>query len=107
MSNEQTERDKILQKIQKCMRLSKSSEPHEAAAAMRQAQKLMQAYQVSDSELMGLEVKSILVITPAPAMRKCPVGFANLVSIVQIAFGVDAVMESAYVSGKPRPTRTL
>lgn len=97
-----TDREKILTKIQKCLRLSKSSEPHEAAAAMRQAQKLMQQYQVTDSELLGLEVKSVLVITPAPAMRKCPLGFAHLVSIIQTAFGVNAVMEHAYVSGKPR-----
>lgn len=97
-----TDREKILTKIQKCLRLSKSSEPHEAAAALRQAQAMMRQHSVSDEELMGIEVKNVLVITPAPAMKKCPLGFAHLVSIIQTAFGVDAVMERAYVAGKPR-----
>ena len=34
-----TDKDAILGKIRKCLRLSKSSNEHEAAAALRQAQK--------------------------------------------------------------------
>ena len=33
--------EKILEKIKKCLRLAKSSNENEAAAAMRQAQKLL------------------------------------------------------------------
>lgn len=37
-----TERDKIIAKVKKCLALAKSSNEHEAATALRQAQKLMQ-----------------------------------------------------------------
>src|SRR3546814_513266 len=42
--NEQRER--IIAKIKKCLALSASPEPAEAAAAMRQAQKLMEKYNI-------------------------------------------------------------
>lgn len=35
---------RILERIKKCLALSQSSEPHEAAAALRQAQKLMEMH---------------------------------------------------------------
>lgn len=41
-----------IDKIRKCMALSTSAEPHEAAAALRQAQKLMEQFQVDHSELL-------------------------------------------------------
>lgn len=43
--------DKILGKIKKCLALSQSSEPHEAASAMRQAQKLMEMHGVTQADL--------------------------------------------------------
>jgi hypothetical protein len=43
--------EKILSKIKKCLALSQSSEPHEAAAAMRQAQKLMELHGVSQADI--------------------------------------------------------
>ncbi len=51
-----TPRKKILDKIKKCMALSKSCEQHEAAAALRQAQKLMEAHGVSDVEMLAAGV---------------------------------------------------
>lgn len=47
---------KILEKIRKCLALSKSPEPHEAAAALRQAQKLMEAYGVSAEDTVVAEL---------------------------------------------------
>lgn len=41
-----------IEKIRKCLALSKSAEPHEAAAAMRQAQKLMQEFGIEHPELI-------------------------------------------------------
>lgn len=52
-----TEREKILAKIKKCLALSKSSNEHEAAAALRQAQKLMDAYNISDLDIAAAEVE--------------------------------------------------
>lgn len=43
--------DDILRKIKKCLALSESSEPHEAEAALRQAQKLMEAHGISQVDL--------------------------------------------------------
>lgn len=40
---------RIIERIKKCLRLAKSSEPHEAAAALRQAQKLMSAHGVDET----------------------------------------------------------
>lgn len=47
------DRDTAISKIKKCMALGKSANPHEAAAAMRQAQKLMAEHGLSaaDAEL--------------------------------------------------------
>lgn len=42
---------KVIDKICKCLRLSESGNPNEAALALRQAQRLMTAYGISESEL--------------------------------------------------------
>lgn len=47
------DRDKIIDKIKKCLALSASSNEHEAAAALRQARKLMEAHSVSDAEMLA------------------------------------------------------
>jgi hypothetical protein len=45
--------DRVLDKIRKCLALSKSSNEHEAAAALRQAQKLMELHNVSEVGLVA------------------------------------------------------
>lgn len=47
---------KILDRIRKCLALSRSSNEHEAAAALRQARKLMEAHALSESDILALEV---------------------------------------------------
>lgn len=49
-------RDDILGKIKKCMALANSGSEHEAAAALRQAQKLMELHQVSQTEMLAAGV---------------------------------------------------
>lgn len=44
-------KDEALQKIKKCLALASSPNAHEAAAAMRQAQKLMQLFDVSEQDI--------------------------------------------------------
>jgi len=63
-------RDDILAKIRKCMDLAKSGGEHEAAAALRQAQRLMEMHQVSSAEMLAAGVgesraKSGAVARPA------------------------------------------
>jgi hypothetical protein len=79
---------KILGKIKKCLALSQSSEPHEAAAALRQAQKLMEAHGVDESGLVLAdvcedEVKSLMTVS-----RIDPNELA-LVKMVAEAFGCE------------------
>lgn len=44
-------KDRILEKIQKCFALSKSSNPNESALALRQAHKLLEKYNLTMSEV--------------------------------------------------------
>ena len=50
-------RDAALRKILACLRLSKSSNPNEAAAALRQAQALMQKYSLTADDAEALEIR--------------------------------------------------
>lgn len=49
-------KSEIIAKIQKCLALSKSSNAYEAAAALRQARKLMEAHGISDPDILAAEV---------------------------------------------------
>lgn len=49
MSSE--ERQRMIEKVRKCLALSKSANENEAAAALRQAQKLMQAYAITETDV--------------------------------------------------------
>lgn len=50
-------RDEALQKIKKCLALAASPEAHEAAAAMRQAQKLMEQFGLSAEDVSLADVE--------------------------------------------------
>ncbi len=50
---------KALEKIKKCLRLAASSNPHEAAAAMRQARALMEKHQVGEADVLMADVLEI------------------------------------------------
>lgn len=88
------DRAKLLSKIEKCLRLSKSSEPHEAAAALRQAQKMMEAHGVTEVELGAVGYANEAVSVPIQVNKKLPAALAALVALVKRAFGVEAVVES-------------
>lgn len=87
---------KLLQRLRKCMALSASSEPHEAAAAMRQAQALMRELDLTEADLLGLgvEVVSRVVKTrEGYSGKKSPDTLRQVVGLMQRAFGVDAIYE--------------
>jgi hypothetical protein len=83
------EREKLLSKIKKCLALSTSPEPHEAAAAMRQAQKLMEKLGVTAEEVEAPDISE--------AMVKTREGYGNcrymnmLTKVIIDAFAVDVV----------------
>jgi hypothetical protein len=83
------QRAKLLDKIKKCLALSSSPEPHEAAVAMRQAQKLMAALGVTAEEVEAPSVVEAEVKT-REGYGACRY-MNHLVSLVEDAFGVEVV----------------
>jgi hypothetical protein len=79
-------RDQALAKIKKCLALAKSTNPHEAAAAMRQAQKLMAEYSVSDHDMSLIDVNEVRAKAVSSAANSWEV---RLVKLVCDAFGCE------------------
>ncbi len=79
---------KVIEKIKKCLALSKSSNEHEAAAALRQAQKLMEKHKISDMDIELAEVEGR--ISPVGNTKKQPMYVHYLLSIIEKAFGVKS-----------------
>lgn len=75
---------KILDKILKCLALSKSANEHEAAAALRQAKKMMEQHSINDAQLLAAGVTETFI--KAGANRKPPQWESILVTIVAQAF---------------------
>ncbi|AJF00058.1 DUF2786 domain-containing protein [Pandoraea apista] len=83
------ERNTAIDKIKKCLALGKSNNPHEAASAMRQAQKMMAAYGVSDDELLAAGVTEYWEKSGA---NRTPARYeAALARMIAKAFGCDLV----------------
>lgn len=77
-------RDDAIAKIKKCLALGKSANEHEAAAAMRQAQKLMQQHELDhvDIELADVSESSCKAASNAVVLWQ-----SNLAHLVASAFG--------------------
>lgn len=88
------DRNKVLDKIQKCMALSKSPNEHEAAAAMRQAQKLMERHGVTETELGVIGYAAEVVHCSIQAGKKIPHTLQSVTALMMRAFGVYAVYGS-------------
>lgn len=78
---------KVLDKIKKCLRLAQSSNANEAAAAMRQAQKLMEIHGVTADDVAISDVDSH--IATAGAGKTPPSHVAMLANMVAGAFGAE------------------
>lgn len=78
---------KILARIRKCLALARSSEPHEAAAALRQAQKLMELHGISHDDARLSDVRE----NPTDCGRKNrtpPAWLTMIANSVAQCFGV-------------------
>lgn len=89
-----TELKKVLIKIKKCLALSQSPEPEEAAAALRQAQKLMEKYNVSQADVGLAEIRDVEVKSVASVSRM-KVWELHLLNIVAKAFGCEVLWRGA------------
>jgi hypothetical protein len=81
------DRTKVLDKIKKCLALGKSPNEHEASAALRQAQKLMAAHDISERELGAIGYASESVKTSIQCTNVVPVTLSAIAHLVNRAFG--------------------
>lgn len=87
------DRETALRKIQKCLNLSKSPEPLEAARAMAQAQKLMEQFNVDHPELLAVGV--LEAESPSRATKSPPAYETQLAHVIASSLGCNML----YVSG--------
>lgn len=73
-------RDQALSKIKKCLALGKSSNPHEAAAAMRQAQKLMAEHMITSDDVALADVNMKACSTRTNSGPRWEVALASLIA---------------------------
>lgn len=83
------DKETALEKIKKCLNLARSGNEHEAAAALRQAQKLMEAHRVSETEVSAMGVSESLA--EAGATRNPTAWETGLASTVAAAFGCSLI----------------
>lgn len=88
-----SDRDAILDRIRKCMALSKSANEHEAAAALRQAQKLMEIHQLTAADVALSDVKELSV---KAVMNRVTAWEAHLARLVADAFGCELIVGRQY-----------
>lgn len=89
MDEQQKRLERRKEKLLKCLALSKSAEPHEAAAAMRQAQKLMAELNLSEADLLAEGISSAEVKT-REGFGSCRL-MDVLTTVMQEAFAVEVV----------------
>lgn len=83
---------KAIDKIKKCLALSKSANEHEAAAAMRQAQALMAKHGIDEGTLGLGDYGVENVDCPIQAGVKIPMVLTILVNVIKDAFGVKPIV---------------
>ena len=88
------DKSKVIEKIKKCMALGGSSNPNEAAAALRQAQKMMEMHDLTEDDIEGSNYKNETVDCPIQANKTVPVHLTRFVNVIMKAFQVKAVVES-------------
>ncbi len=72
--------DKIITKICKCLRLSESANPNEAAAALRQAIAMMRKYGISQDQVLKPDIQESCATTKKKHIPYWLIALANLVA---------------------------
>jgi hypothetical protein len=83
---------KILGKIKKCLALSASNNPNEAATALRQAHALMTKYGVTTEGVVMSDIGEAQIKSRTMARNKPELWEANLAAIVGKAFGCSMMV---------------
>lgn len=88
---------KILEKIKHCLALSKSSNEHEAATALRQAHALMQKYGLSEDDITALEIE--MAGGQTIVAMKPPLYQLALAQVIAEVFGCRPVAKVVMIKG--------
>lgn len=88
-----TEQQKALDKIKKCLKLAGSSNPNEAATALRQAQALMEKYNVNYADVLAADASAS--ISPSTVKKKPLEWECYLARIASEAFSCKLVFSSS------------
>lgn len=88
-----TELERVMRKIKHCLALSASSNEHEAAAAMRQAQKLMQKYRLTETDI---HLSDVGKASGAKVKAKRPAWDIRLGSVIAEAFNCKTFTHHTY-----------
>jgi hypothetical protein len=88
-------RDDAIKKIKKCLALSRSANEHEAAAALRQAQKLMSEHGLAEQDMSLADVREAGAKARSSANNLWE---WHLVELVKNAFGCEVYRNQAYTS---------
>lgn len=88
--------EKLLEKLKKLLALAKSDNPHEAALALQRAQKLMQAYNITQADLALSDIDESVSNYWAAGSVNPPRYMLGLLDIIQVAFGVKPIIHSGF-----------
>lgn len=88
------DRDTALQKVKKCLALAGSSNPNEAATAMRQAQKLMEQFDISDVDVSLADVKEAAQKARSSTVSRWE---ALLARVISDAFSCESLIRRGYL----------
>lgn len=90
---DKAELDRVMRKIKHCLALSASSNEHEAAAALRQAQKLMQKYRLTE---LDVQLADVAKEAGAKIKSKRPQWDRRLSNVVADIFNCKTFTYAAY-----------
>lgn len=91
---------KILSKIKKCMALARSDNPHEAAAALRQAKALMDKHGISASHITMSEIGESKMASTTMARDKPASWEMHLAGMVGKAFGCKMLVFRSFYENR-------
>lgn len=87
------ELERVMRKIRNCLALSASANEHEAAAAMRQAQKLMKKYRLTE---LDISISDVGKVDGGPVCAKRPKWDLFLSEAVATAFGCQTYVRTVH-----------
>lgn len=89
------DRNTALRKIQACLRLAASSNPNEAAAALRQARKLMDEFGLTEADAAAAEIRGC--DAPTRSQGAMPTrSVTQLINLVARGFRCEALVTQTY-----------